>query len=369
MRGLALAPSESGSSQGAHAVAADSQVPPMSRPAPTFVTPDRSRFHDKTLPDGSSRQGGRLKVAWWLLKETVTQWSDDQAARQAASLALYTLLSIAPMLVIAIAIAGAVFGEEAARGQISQQVGALVGAEAGNAIQALVANARAPSEGIVSTVIGLAVLLFGASGVFGELQAALNHIWEVKPKPGRGIKGFIHDRFFSFTMVMGVAFLLLVSLVVSAALATLGEHYKDLVPFPGLWQVLNITVALGVSTVLFGLIFKLVPDAQTAWKDVLIGGFVTALLFSVGKIALAWYVGRSATTSPFGAAGSLVALIVWVYYSAQILFVGAEFTQVYASRLGSRIEPKPNAVRVHEQTASEPSPDSVSPASRPAVMH
>lgn len=341
----------------------------MTTSTPGFqVTPDPSRFHDKTQAKAKASWGGRFKVAWSVIKETVTQWSDDEAARQAASLALYTLLSIAPMLVIAIAIAGAVFGEEAARGQISQQVGALVGAEAGNAIQALVANARAPSEGILSTIIGLAVLLVGASGVFGELQTALNHIWEVKPKPGRGIKGFIRDRFFSFSMVMGVAFLLLVSLVVSAALATLSEQYKNLVPFPGLLQALNIGVALGVSTVLFGLIFKLVPDAKTAWKDVLIGGFVTALLFSIGKVLLAWYVGRSATTSPFGAAGSLVALVVWVYYSAQILFVGAEFTRVYASRIGSRIQPKSNAVRVREQEVTEPPADSV-PGSRPAVMH
>jgi membrane protein len=342
----------------------------MSSSVPEFrVTPDRSRFHDKTQAKQGSTWRERSKLVWSLIKETVTQWSDDEAARQAASLALYTLLSIAPMIVIAIAIAGAVFGDDAARGQISQQVGAVVGAEAGNAIQALVANARAPSEGILSTVIGLAVLFVGASGVFGELQTALNHIWEVKPKPGRGIKGFIRDRFFSFSMVMGVAFLLLVSLVVSAFLATLSEHYRNLIPFPGLWQVLNIAVALGVSTVLFGLIFKLVPDATTAWKDVMIGGFVTAVLFSIGKVALAWYVGRSATVSPFGAAGSLVALVVWVYYSAQILFVGAEFTQVYATRVGSRIEPKTNAMRVHEQTVTEPAPESTSPPSRPAMMH
>jgi membrane protein len=365
---------DGGAPLAASAAAAPQPGPPevlaMTTSKPGFrLTPDRSRFHDKTDTRKARGWRERFQLAWSLIKETVEQWSDDEAARQAASLALYTLLSIAPMIVIAIAIAGFVFGEDAARGQISQQVGAVVGAQAGDAIQALVANARAPSEGILSTVIGLCVLLVGASGVFGELQTALNHIWEVKPKPGRGITGFIRDRFFSFSMVMGVAFLLLVSLVVSAALATLSEHYKDLIPLPALWQVLNVSVALGVSTVLFGLIFKLVPDAKTAWKDVLIGGFVTAVLFSIGKVALAWYVGRSATTSPFGAAGSLVALVVWVYYSAQILFVGAEFTQVYASRIGSRIEPKSNAVRMHVAEAAEPPADSVPPASRPAVMH
>src|SRR5688572_15408633 len=216
----------------------------------------------------SRRSGGRLKAAWALVKETITQWSDAEASRQAASLALYTLLSITPLIVISISIAGAVFGEEAARGQISRQVGAVTGPEAGRAVEALVANAGAPEKGIVSSIIGIAVLLFGASGVFGELQAALNHIWGVKPKPGRGIRGFIRDRFFSFSMVMGVAFLLLVSLVVSAAIAALSQHYRALISLPAVAETLNILVSLGVTTVLFALIFKFVPDAKITWRDV-----------------------------------------------------------------------------------------------------
>lgn len=287
---------------------------------------------------------GRAKAIGALLKDTFVQWQDDQASRLAASLAFYTLLSIAPLLVIAVAVAGMVFGEDAARGQIAQELAKVVGPRAGEAIQGLVANARTPSAGIVSSIVGIAILLFGASGVFGELQGSLNEIWEVKPKPGRGIRGVLRDRFLSFTMVMGVAFLLLVSLVVSATLSTIIEHFRHLIPLSVVWQAVNIGVALAVSTVLFALIFKVVPDVKIAWRDVWVSGLVTALLFSIGKMVLAWYVGRSATVSPFGAAGSLVALIVWVYYSAQILFLGAEFAQVYASRYGSHIAPAANAV-------------------------
>lgn len=286
------------------------------------------------------------KQIWGLIRETFVQWEEDQASRLAASLALYTLLSIAPLIVVAIAVAGLVFGDEAARGQLSHQLAGVVGEQAGRAIEALIDNAHAPSAGIVGSVIGIAVLLFGASGVFGELQVALNQIWNVKQRGGRGLRGVLRDRFFSFSMVMGVGFLLLVSLVVSAVLATVTTHFANLVPWPALWHGLNALVGLAVSTVLFALIFKVVPDAKIAWRDVWVGAFVTACCFGLGKGALAWYVGRSATVSPFGAAGSLVALTVWVYYSAQILFLGAEFAQVYATRFGRRIEPTKNAVRI-----------------------
>jgi membrane protein len=294
----------------------------------------------------------RFSVVVSLIKETFSQWSGDEAARLAASLALYTMLSIAPLLVIVISVAGLIYGEEAARGQINQQLGTIVGPQAGKAVESLVANASTPSSGILSTIIGIVVGLMGASGVFGELQSALNRIWEVKPKPGRGIKGIIRDRFFSFAMVMGVAFLLLVSLVVSAALAGITGYFEGLVPLPALWEVLNTIIGIAVSGLLFTLIFKLVPDVKVGWRDVWVGGLVTGVAFSLGRIALGWYVGRGATTSPFGAAGSLVALIVWVYYSAQILFMGAEFAQVYASRFGAPIEPSPNAVPIDAKVES-----------------
>jgi membrane protein len=299
-------------------------------------------------PDASWRE--RVMSVGTLLKETGTQWSNDEASRLAASLALYTLLSIAPLLVIAVSVAGLVFGADAARGQISEQLATVVGPQAGQAIQGLVAHASTPSTGIISSIVGLVVVLFGASGVFGELQSALNRIWEVKPKPGRGVRGFLRDRFFSFAMVMGVAFLLLVSLVVSAALAGVTGTFKGVIPFPALWEVINTIIGIGVTGALFALIFKLVPDVEVAWRDVWVGGLVTGIAFGIGRIGLAWYVGRSATVSPFGAAGSLVALIVWVYYSAQILFLGAEFAQVYASRYGSRIVPSANAVPIDAET-------------------
>jgi membrane protein len=300
-----------------------------------------------------TRIGHRLEPIIGLLKETVVQWEDDQASRLAASLALYTLLSIAPLIVVSLVVAGFAFGEEAARGQLSRQVGQVVGSQAGSAIEALVDNAHAPSTGLIGSSVGIVVLLFGASGVFGELQTALNQIWNVKARPGRGIRGLLRDRFFSFTMVMGVAFLLLVSLVVSAALSTLTTHFEHVLTWPALWLVLNALVGLAVSTLLFALIFKVVPDAKIAWRDVWVGAFVTAVCFSLGKGALAWYVGRSATVSPFGAAGSLVALTVWVYYSAQILFLGAEFAQVYATRFGTRIEPTKNAVSADDAVPCE----------------
>jgi membrane protein len=293
------------------------------------------------------------KQIWELIKETFVQWEDDQASRLAASLALYTLLSIAPLIVVSIAVAGVFFGDEAARGELSHQLAGVVGEQAGRAIEALVDNAHAPSAGLVGSIVGIAVLLFGASGVFGELQVALNQIWNVKQRPGRGMRGVLRDRFFSFTMVMGVAFLLLVSLVVSAALTTVTTHFEHWLPWATLWEVLNALVGLAVSTLLFALIFKVVPDAKIAWRDVWVGAFVTACCFSLGKGALAWYVGRSATVSPFGAAGSLVALTVWVYYSAQILFLGAEFAQVYATRLGRRIEPTKNAMLADQRDAQE----------------
>lgn len=332
-----------------------SAPPPSSRGAAT--TPELTRRNRRAESGTHASRPGRSRVGVVisLLKDTVAQWSSDEAARLAASLALYTMLSIAPLLVIAVSVAGLVYGDEAARGQISQQLSTIVGPQAGKAIESLVANADTPGSGIVSTIIGIIVGLVGASGVFGELQSALNRIWEVKPKPGRGIRGILRDRFFSFAMVMGVAFLLLVSLVVSAALAGITGFFEGLIPLPALWEILNTLLGIAVASVLFTLIFKLVPDVKVAWRDVWVGGLVTGVAFSLGRVALGWYVGRGATVSPFGAAGSLVALIVWVYYSAQILFLGAEFAQVYASRFGERIEPSPNAVPIDadEATAKE----------------
>jgi membrane protein len=284
-----------------------------------------------------------------LLKDTVKDWQEDKVPRLAAALAYYTLLSLAPLLIIAVAVAGLFFGEEAARGQLSNQLTSLAGAQAGQALQSILAQARTPEAGTLATVVGVVVLLFGASGVFGELQSALDTIWEVTPKPGRGIKGVLRDRFLSFTMVLGVAFLLLVSLVISAGLAALGKFMGAALPGGAvLWQIVSAVVSFLLVAVLFALMFKVIPDVKIAWRDVWVGALFTAFLFVLGKGALGLYLGRGAVGSPYGAAGSLVVLVVWVYYSTQILFFGAEFTQVYAHMYGSRLVPTENAMPLDE---------------------
>lgn len=293
----------------------------------------------------------KTKTIWDIVKQTGADWSKDNATRLAAALAYYTVLSLAPLLVLAVAVAGLVFGEEAARGQIAQELSGVVGPQAGEGIETLLTHAKQPDEGVLGSIIGIVVLLFGASGVFGELQSSLNTIWEVAPKPGRGIWGVLRQRFFSFTMVLGVAFLLLVSLVLSAALAGLGQLFSNALPGGAtLWEIVNFIVSFGVITVLFALIFKVVPDVEITWKDVWMGAAVTALLFAIGKFALGLYLGRSSVASPYGAAGSLIVLVIWVYYAAQILFFGAEFTQVFARHRGSRIVPSDNAVPIEVVT-------------------
>ncbi len=295
-----------------------------------------------------------MRALWTILKETVTDWKDDNAPRLAAALAYYTLLSIAPLIVFAVSAVGLLYGDEAARGQIANEIGSVVGAQAGEAIEGIASSARDRSTGVLSSIVGVIVLLFGASGVFGELQTSLDTIWEVKPKPGRGIVGAIKDRFFSFTMVMGVAFLLLVSLVMSTVIAGLGHFMESSLPGgEALWTILNFVISLGLVTVIFALVLKVVPDVKIAWAPVWVGAFTTAVLFTLGKFAIGLYLGKSTFTSSYGAAGSVVALVVWVYYSAQILFFGAELTQVYARHTGAKLQPDEKSVNVHEHEGHE----------------
>ncbi len=291
---------------------------------------------------------------WALLRQTTSEWNEDKAPQLGAALAFYTALSIAPLLVITLGIVAFFLGTEAAGGQITQQLGALVGEEGGNAIADMIASTNKPTEGAVATVLSVVTLLFGASGVFGQLQTALNTIWEVKPKPDRGIWGIIRDRFLSFTMVMGMAFLLLVSLVITASIASLGSFLGN-PPDSLKWiaQAVNCVVSFGVITLLFGLMFKLLPDVKMAWRDVWLGAILTAALFTIGKFAIGLYLGRSSMASSYGVAGSFVVLLVWVYYSAQILFFGAELTQVYANRFGSKIVPDENAEPRNEADRAE----------------
>jgi len=279
-----------------------------------------------------------LKAIWKLLKDTAAEWTNDGAPRLGAALAYYATFSLAPLLIIAVAISGLVFGREAATGQIIGQIQGLVGPDAAAAIQAMIEKTDQPAASIIASVIGLVVLLFGASGVFGELQQSLNTIWDIQPKPDRGVAAAVKDKFFSFTMVLGTGFLLLVSLVISAGLTALGNFVVGLLPgWDFLAQVVNFVISLVVITALFALIFKYVPDAEVAWADVWVGALVTALLFTIGKALIGLYIGYSSFSSTYGAAASLVVVLLWVYYSAQILFFGAEFTQVYANTYGSRI--------------------------------
>jgi membrane protein len=294
------------------------------------------------------------KMMWSLLKEAATEWSEDRAPRLGAALAYYTVFSLVPLLMVVIAIAGFVFGEEAARGEILRQISGLVGEKSGAMIQDMLTNASQPNNGFMGSVIGIGTLLLGASGVFGQLQDALNTVWEVKPKPGRGFMGLIRDRFLSLVTVVGTGFLLMASLVLSAMLSAMGEALAALLPAPeSLLQALNFIISFGVITLLFAMIFKVLPDVKIQWRDVWVGATVTALLFTVGKFLIGLYLGKTDVASVFGAAGSLVILLVWIYYSAQILLYGAEFTKAYANRYGSRIRPTENAIPVSERARLE----------------
>jgi len=295
-----------------------------------------------------------LKGYWGLLKETANEWLEDKAPRLGAALAYYTALSIAPLLVIAIFIAGLVFGKQAAQGHLLDQIRSLVGAQAGQAIETMVANANQPRTGSLSAILGVITLLVGATGVVGQLQDALDTIWEVAPKPGRGLLGALKDRILSLAMVLGLGFLLLVSLILSTVLTALGTFFVGLIPaFAPAMEAVNFVVSFVVVTLLFAMIFKLLPDAKIAWSDVWVGAVLTALLFTLGKFLLGLYLGRSGLSSTYGAAGSLVALLVWVYYSSQIVFFGAEFTKIYANRFGSRIVPSKDAVPVTEEARAQ----------------
>lgn len=280
-----------------------------------------------------------------LLKESLSEWSNDNAARLAAALAFYTILSIAPLIIICTALAGFIFGEEAASGRLVDELRGLLGdAGAEVARTALMSSADKPRTGILATLFGVASLLFGASGVFGELQSALNTIWNVRPKPGRGVWRTLKDRFLSFGMVLVVGFLLLVSLIVSTALAAVGDFIGQASSLgPYLLQIVNFCLSLGGVTALFAMIYKVLPDVKIAWRDVWIGAIMTSILFTIGKLLIGLYLGNASIAGPFGAAGSLVVFVVWIYYSAIIVFYGAELTQVTMKELGRAIEPAEGA--------------------------
>jgi membrane protein len=314
------------------------------------ASPEPNAHHQ--LRETKGQKNSLLREIWETIKETGSDWSDDNASRLAAALAYYALLSLAPLLVIAVAVAGFFFGTDAARGKVAAELGGIVGGDAAQSIQTVVNAAESPAKGVLGTIAGVATLFFGASGVFGELQSSMNTVWEVKPKPGGGLLREVRRRFFSFTMVLGVAFLLLISLVVSSVLSSLGAFFEGFLPGGEvLWQVLNFAVSLAIVALLFAVIFKYLPDAKIRWADVWVGGAVTALLFTIGKFALGLYIGKAAVGSAYGAAGSIIALVVWVYYATQIFLLGAEFTQVQARRRGRQIQPNEDAVATSEERA------------------
>jgi Predicted membrane protein len=297
-----------------------------------------------------------IGTIWGLLKITYSQWQRDQASLMAAALAYYTVFSLAPLSIIVIAIAGSVFGEQAAKGELVAQIQDVIGRDGAQLIQTAIENASQldPSQGPIPTLINIGVLLFGASVVFTQLQKSLNRIWELEVKPGNGIKHFLRKRLLSFSMVLVIAFLLLVSLVISTILVILGNYLRGLVPgFTYLWQVTNFFVSFGIVTLLFAMIFKILPDAKIAWRDVWMGAALTAVLFNIGKSLLGFYLGHTTFASAYGAAGSLVIILTWVFYSAQILFLGAEFTQVYVRKWGKEIIPADHAILVAKSSYGE----------------
>lgn len=285
-----------------------------------------------------------IKSIFRLLKEAFGEWQKDKVSLLAAALAYYTVFSIVPLLVIAIAVAGAVFGEEAARGEIVGEINRLVGQQGAEVIETALANADRPQLSSVSSMISLVVLLVGASGVFAQLQIALNIVWNVRVKPNTGIWGFIRKRLLSFGMVLSIGFLLLVSLVISTVLSAISELDINLFPgFAPLWQGINLLISFGLITLLVALIYKYLPDVIIRWKDVWVGAIITTLLLNLGKYLIGLYLGTSSLGSVYGAAGSLIVFLAWVFYSTQIVLFGAELTQVYAHRYGSKIRPDRNA--------------------------
>jgi len=284
-----------------------------------------------------------LKGISTLLSATYVKWMEDHAQRMGAALAFYTVFSLAPLLLIVIAIAGSVFGQEAAEGQIIGQIQGFVGEDSAKAIQGMLENAREPSTGLIATAFALVTLLFGATGVFAQLQDALNTIWGVEAQPGLGIIQTLKDRFISFVAVLGSGFLLLVSLVLSAGLAAVGNTLEGVLPAPGaILEAINFLVSFVVITLLFAMIYKLIPNVSNRWKDVWIGAGMTSFLFAIGKSLIGLYLGKSEVGLAYGAAGSLIVILLWVYYASQIFLFGAEFTAVYAASHGSRIPPAGN---------------------------
>lgn len=303
-----------------------------------------------------------------LLKSSVTSWNEDKALRLSAAIAYYAVFSIAPLLVIAMGIAGLVFGGEAATGQIYAGLKGYIGAQAADAVQAMVKSASKPAQGTAATITGFVMLMLGASGVLGQLKDALNTVWGVKPKPGLGAMVFIREKFLNFGMVLAIGFIMLASLVMSSLIAAFNSHFGKMLALPTqLWWAIGLLISMALTSVLLAMIFKYLPDARIRFRDVWLGAGLTALLLEVGKAGLGWYLGLESTASAYGTAGSVVLLLLWVYYTSCIVLFGAEFTRAHARASGHPIVPSARAEAVspeerHEQGTEAKSDCAAAPA-------
>ncbi len=284
-----------------------------------------------------------------LLKQTFQSWNEDKAARLAAALSFYAVFAMAPVLIIALAVAGQVLGPVEVQTQLLQQITAMIGPQGASLIQSVLENARKPTDSLLASIFGIVTLILGAAGAFGQLQDALNTIWEVQARTGSAIRRLLAEKFLSFLLVMGLGLLLLASLIISTALSALnGPTGSPTTSSAGLLGIINLFVSFGVITLVFAVILKVIPDVHLRWRDVWPGALLTAVLFTLGKYAIGLYLAHSSVGSAYGAAGSLVIILLWIYYSAQIFFLGAEFTRMYARKCGSPVRPT-----VHAQTVTE----------------
>jgi membrane protein len=333
---FAMAPNRSGN-QVADPIPPTTKPPETPRYTETRPSEPQRDPSSKRQTAPAARFSWRPKALLQLLKRTYTDWSRDKVPRMGAALAYYTIFSLAPLLVIAIAIAGFVFGKDAVQGRIMGEIQGLIGYESARAVQTMIQSAHKPAHGLVATIVGVVVLLVGASGVFSEMQDALNTIWKVDTTSRTGVWSLVRYRFLSFGMVLGIGFLLLVSLVLSAALSAAAGYLEDFISVPpAVLHAIDFLFSVFFIAALMALIFKLLPDVKIAWSDVWVGAALTSLLFTLGKFLIGFYIGKSVTTSAYGAAGSVVIILAWIYYSAQLLYFGAEFTHVFSRECGSR---------------------------------
>lgn len=299
-----------------------------------------------------------LKNLWMLLRDAAIAWDEDDIVTQGAALAYYTVFALSPLLILMIVLSSVGFGEEAASGHLVDQIRGLIGTEGAKFVQSMITNAYRSDSNILAAVVSVVVVLLGASAVFVQLRTSLNVIWRVAHKPIGTIRRYLQARLAAFAIILGIGFLLLVSLVFSAVLAAVSDYLgRNMGPLAGLVSVLDSLVSFVGITVMFALMFKFIPDALVSWSDVWVGAAVTSVLFAVGKLAIGLYLGNGAVGSAFGAASSLVIIMLWAFYSTQIVLYGAEFTRLYATRFGSGIRPGANALRVVSpilETAGDP---------------